>query len=325
MKKALAGVLLLSGITLAGCADETVASSTAGKISQEDIYEEMKAAGVPQVLQQMHLEDVLEDDYGDTVSEEDVQAAFDAEVERFGGEAGLEYALMSENLTAEQYKENIHLNLLVEQAVLAATEFSEEEIEQAYEEYQPAVTAQHILVPEEEQAQKLIQELNDGADFSELAQEHSQDPGTAAQGGEITFTTGEMVPEFEEAAFALEEGEMTSEPVQTDYGYHIIQMNEKPEKGSLEEERDTIEEMLVEERMTDSQYVLSVLSDIVQESNIIINDDDLTDAMEAYMPLPEVDESEQTDPAGEADTSEPAETEDEQTDTSEEGTDTSEE
>ncbi len=69
--------------------------------------------------------------------------------------------------------------------------------------------------------------VEDGEDFATLAREHSQDPGTAARGGDMGFFgTGDMVPPFEEAAFALEPGEV-SEPVETRDGYHLIQLEER--------------------------------------------------------------------------------------------------
>jgi len=240
-----------------------------------------------------------------------------------GGAEAMNQAMMSENLTPEQYKENIRLNLLIEEAVKEHADFSEEDVQAAYDEYVPPVTASHILVQDEETANDLINQLNDGADFAELAQEHSIDPGTAQQGGEITFTTGQMVEPFEEAAFALEEGEMTQEPVQTTYGYHIIQMNEKPEKGSFEEERETVENMMLNERLSDSNFVHEALSQVVQDANVVINDDDLSGVLQAYMPQPETE-----DTSDETDTSEETETdtsEEGTTDTSEETTDTSEE
>lgn len=291
MKKAVAGVILLSGLALAGCSDKTVASSTAGKISQDAFYEKMKESVGSQVLQQMLLEDVLEKKAGDSVKKEDIDKAYKEEIDRFGGEEGLNYALMSQGMTLDQYKDNIRLNLLVKEVIREKTDFSEDEIKQAYEEYQPEVTASHILVEDKEEAVKLIQELKDGSDFAELAKEHSTDTGTAEQGGEVTFTTGEMVPEFEEAALKLKEGEITQEPVQSDYGYHIIKMIEKPEKGTFEEEKEGITDQLLEEKMSDSEYVHSILSDVVKESNIIINDKDLSGAMDAYKPLPEPESS----------------------------------
>lgn len=318
MKKAIAGVLLLSGLVLSGCTDQTVASSTAGKISQDQLYDKMKDAVGTQVLQQMLLEDVLKKDSGNAVSDKDVDAAFNVEVERFGGEASLSYALMSEGMTIDQYKENIHLNLLVKEAVKKAAGFTDDELKQAYDEYEPAATAAHILVTEEEKAKELTEQLNDGADFAELAQENSEDTGSAAQGGEVTFSKGEMVPEFEEAALALKEGEMTKEPVKSSYGYHIIKMISKPEKGTFDEERDVLLDQLVEEKMADSEFVHTVLSDIVKKSNIIINDEDLSTAMDSYKPLPAQSDSD----SGAATDSEMIEEDEETNDTTEDSSTT---
>ncbi len=291
MKKALAGVILLSGLALSGCTDQTVASSTAGKISEDAFYNKMKETVGNQVLQQMLLQDVLEKHAGDSVTDKLVEDTLEEEIERFGGKEALEYALVSQGMTLDQYKENIRLNLLVEDAVKKDATFTDEEINAAYEAYQPTVTAAHILVSEEEVATDLIERVNNGEDFGELAMEFSEDDGSAQQGGEVSFSTGEMVPEFEEAALALDEGELTQEPVQSSYGFHIIKMIDKPEKGTLEEEKETIETMLIEQKLSDGEYVQSVLSNIVKDANIQINDDDLKNAMDAYLPLPEAEET----------------------------------
>lgn len=83
------------------------------------------------------------------------------------------------------------------------------------------VTAQHILVKDEETALKVIDALNDGAAFEDMIDEYNLDPGQE-RGSSYTFTYGEMVEEFEKAAFALEVDKYTKEPVATAYGYHII-------------------------------------------------------------------------------------------------------
>jgi len=88
------------------------------------------------------------------------------------------------------------------------------------------VWARHILVSDEPTALTVIEKLNNGGDFAALAQEYSQDTGSAVNGGDLGwFGTGAMVPEFETAAFALEKtGDYTTAPVKSDFGYHIIQL-----------------------------------------------------------------------------------------------------
>ncbi len=84
------------------------------------------------------------------------------------------------------------------------------------------VRARHILVEEKAAAQSLIDKLDEGADFAQLAKENSIGP-SASQGGDLNyFSKEQMVPEFAEAAFALESGSYTAEPVQTQFGWHVI-------------------------------------------------------------------------------------------------------
>src|SRR5579863_4108481 len=91
------------------------------------------------------------------------------------------------------------------------------------------VRARHILVPTEEEAKAILAELKKGADFATLAKEKSKDPG-AAEGGDLGFFSKEqMVPEFAEVAFKLDKGQI-SDPVKTQFGWHIIQVEDKRTK-----------------------------------------------------------------------------------------------
>ncbi len=111
------------------------------------------------------------------------------------------------------------------------------------ENYSDQVRARHILISTvdqatnqpleadaiaaaKEKAEALLERAKDGEDFATLATENTEDPGSKETGGEYTFGRGQMVPEFEEAAFNLEEGEI-SDLVATSYGYHIIKLEEK--------------------------------------------------------------------------------------------------
>ncbi|MWB76757.1 peptidylprolyl isomerase [Pseudooceanicola sp. 216_PA32_1] len=125
---------------------------------------------------------------------------------------------------------------------------TEDEIEAAYSEKyssaEPEVEyrAAHILVETEDEAKKLIEELDNGADFAELAKEHSTGP-SGPNGGDLGwFGKGMMVPEFETAVAEMEPGAHSATPVKTQFGWHVIMLNETREKSApkLEEVRDEI-------------------------------------------------------------------------------------
>jgi len=97
------------------------------------------------------------------------------------------------------------------------------------------VHVRHILVATEDEAKTVVERLQAGEDFAALAKELSQDTGTSEDGGDLGwFPRGQMVTEFEDAAFALEPGQ-TSDPVQTSYGYHIINLIERDANRALDE------------------------------------------------------------------------------------------
>jgi peptidyl-prolyl cis-trans isomerase C len=92
---------------------------------------------------------------------------------------------------------------------------------------QEEVRARHILVKTEEEAKQIIADLDAGKDFIEIAKEKSTDPNKTEGGDLGYFTKGRMVPEFEEVAFALEKGAYTKTPVKTQFGFHVIRLEDK--------------------------------------------------------------------------------------------------
>jgi peptidyl-prolyl cis-trans isomerase D len=118
-------------------------------------------------------------------------------------------------LNEEQYQKLFETGLLRTKLIDAVTADLPREEEQVW--------ARHILVSDLETANQVIERLNNGEDFGELAAELSEDTGSGANGGDLGwFGRGQMVPEFEEVAFDLKVGEI-SEPVESQFGYHIIQ------------------------------------------------------------------------------------------------------
>jgi peptidyl-prolyl cis-trans isomerase C len=113
------------------------------------------------------------------------------------------------------------------------------------------VKARHILVKTAEEAVKLISELDGGAKFEDLAGKHTTDPSGKDSGGDLGyFGAGMMVPEFEKAAFETVVGAYTKTPVQTQFGFHIIKVEDKRAKAAppLEQVKDQVKSLLLREK-----------------------------------------------------------------------------
>ena len=111
------------------------------------------------------------------------------------------------------------------------------------------VHARHILVADEAEAKKIIAELKKGGDFAALAKKYSTDPG-GAQGGDLGFfRKEEMVPEFANAAFAMKPGEISSVPVHTQFGWHVIKLEERrtAPPPSFEQSHDQLRQKMIQE------------------------------------------------------------------------------
>lgn len=140
---------------------------------------------------------------------------------------------------------------------------TEERLRQQYDERNAArtpaveVRARHILLKTEDEAIAVIEELDGGAEFEQLAKDKSTGP-SAAQGGDLGyFTEDQMVKEFSEAAFAMEPGETSSAPVQTSFGWHVIKIEDRRETAPPSFE-DSVEEMR-------NEVAQQIVSDIVEE------------------------------------------------------------
>lgn len=183
-----------------------------------------------------------------------------AEIDQFYKANGTRYA------HPEQKKVNYLLADLA--TIRSQMKISEAELRSQYEKSKEtfksgdSVRAQHILIrldqgatPEQDAAAKkkaegLVAQLRGGADFAALAKANSDDPGSAANGGDLGFfTRGQMVPEFENAAFGQQPGQV-GDPVKSQFGYHIIKVVEKRAEGyrSFEEVQEELRQRLVDER-----------------------------------------------------------------------------
>lgn len=112
------------------------------------------------------------------------------------------------------------------------------------------VHARHILVDNEADAKKIIGQLKGGADFAALAKQYSKDPSGAQQGGDLGFfKKDEMVPEFAAAAFAMQPGQVSQNPVHSQFGWHVIQVVERRRASapSFADARDELRQRMIQE------------------------------------------------------------------------------
>lgn len=113
------------------------------------------------------------------------------------------------------------------------------------------VHARHILVKTKEEADAIIKKLDGGEDFQKLANENTTDPSGKTSGGDLGFFgPGQMVPEFEKAALALEIGAYSKEPVQTQFGWHIIKVEDKraQQPPAFDTVKDQVRSLLIREK-----------------------------------------------------------------------------
>jgi parvulin-like peptidyl-prolyl isomerase len=162
--------------------------------------------------------------------------------ERHGGsDKKYREELKSQGLTEEQAKDIIRANLIQEAVfnkVTADVKVSDKEARAYYEknktQYGTADTrvVRHVLVKQKALADRLYNELKAGGNWNAIAKRHSQDPASKNQGGRMTATKGQLVPEFEKTAFSIVTN-VVSRPVKTQYGWHIIQPLGKVKKGTV--------------------------------------------------------------------------------------------
>jgi parvulin-like peptidyl-prolyl isomerase len=219
----------------------------------------------------------------------EIRAEFAEANSQLDGQMGsLDDLVKQLGITKEEFRESVRDSLAIEQLLVErGMEYpTEEEVKSLYEENKDAfqrpaqVNARHILITVDanadekawEEAQKRAMEVRkkataEGADFAKLAQENSEGP-TATKGGDLGwFGQGSMVPEFEKTVFALEKGEI-SEPIRTQFGWHVIKKVDEREAGQVdfEEVEPQLESRLRNQRV--QQAVQGLLTSLRSEKEI---------------------------------------------------------
>ena len=297
-KKFLAGaVTLLAAATLAACsssADKDIITMKGSTISVSEFYDQVKYnSQAQQVLLSMIIGDVFEKEYGDKVSAQEVDDAYNDMAEQYGD--SFASALASAGLTEETYKDQIRTNKLVEYAVKKAAEkeLTDDAYKSAYEAYTPEVTARIIRLDDETKAKEVLASAQaEGADFAQLAKDNSTDIDTKDDGGKITFdSSSTTVPtEVKTAIFALDAcivGESVISFLDTSTyttSYYVVKLESKTEKSdNWKDYKDKLKEIILAEKQADSTFVSNVIKTALQDANVKVKDSAFQNLLSQYI------------------------------------------
>jgi foldase protein PrsA len=240
--------------------EEVVAKVGSKSISKEDLYTTLVDQYGEAALDTLIAEKIVELESKEkeiTVKKSEMEEELQTIQDSYGDEEAFNEALASSGASLDSVKENIKTYLLTEKLLQDRISISDDQVKEYFEENKDSfaqeeqVEASHILVEDEETAKEVKEKLDNGGDFAELAKEYSTDTSNAESGGELGFfAKGEMVTEFDEKAFAMKKGEI-SEPVKTEFGYHIIKVTDKKEakEAVLDEHKEEVKDLLFDQAL----------------------------------------------------------------------------
>lgn len=297
-KKILAGaVTLFAAVTLAACsngASKDIVTMKGNTIDVSEFYERVKTKQqAQQELLSMVIEYVFEKEYGDKVSAKEVDEAYDKMSEQYG--ESFVAALTSAGMTQESYKQQIRANKLVEVAVKEAAEkeLTDEKYKEAYDAYTPEVTAQIIQLSDEAKANEVLAQAQaEGADFAQLAKDHSLDAATKENGGTVKFdSTSTTVPEeVKTAIFALNNDQVGASVVKSinlsnyQVSYYVVKLNTKSEKAAdWKEYKDTLKDSFIKSKQNDPTFVKNVISETFKKANVKVKDQAFQSILSQYI------------------------------------------
>lgn len=254
---------------------EVVATANGEKIYKDDLYDAMLSAGGQDTLNQLISKVLIIQEarrQGIEISDEEAEQELNGFKDELG--AYFDQFLEQSNLTKEQLKEELKVNLYAKKMAMEQIEISDKDLETYFEENKEKfdipeqVEARHILVETREEAEDILSKLQAGGDFAALAKEHSLDNNNKDTGGNLgLFPKGIMESAFEEAAFTLPKGGV-SQPVETRHGFHVIEvLNHQPAREvTFEEVKEEVEQQKMDQLIP--SQVQTILTSLWDEANI---------------------------------------------------------
>ncbi|ATW28780.1 foldase [Candidatus Formimonas warabiya] len=256
-------LLMILGMVVAlgsACSNEVVARVDGDPVTKEELYDSLVKQNGQEVLDSLIADKIREKEVQKnkvSVTDKEIEEEVQKLTDQYGGQEAFNQTLAMYGLSLDDVKKDVKSSMEVKKLLEPQISISEEEINNYFTEnkaqfaQQEQVQVRHILVESEDTAKEVKAKLAAGGDFAELAKKYSIDTSNKDQGGELGFISrGQMVAEFEEAAFSLGVGKI-SDPVKTEYGYHIIQVENRKEAqdGKLADHKDEIKDTLLNEKI----------------------------------------------------------------------------
>ena len=310
-------LLLIVAFITTGCGKETdlkngakvAVSVDSGKFTASEYYDEIKTDNISKLVNMID-KSIFEKKYKKSNEEDEAVKKQINQIKQYYGKDestyknvlqsyfGVESESELEDSLRLEYKKNLAVKDYIKKNI------KDDEIQKYYNENTYGqVKASHILISSKvkdnatdeektkaenkakKKAEKIIKQLNEEADFKELAKKYSNDDATASNGGDLGyFNLDDMTEEFSNAVKKLNKDEYTKEPVKTTYGYHIILKTGEKDKPKLKKVKSDIIDKLTEQKLNNSKTLYyETLMDIRNENGIKWNDDTLKKAYEDYM------------------------------------------
>lgn len=270
-------VVLIKPPFAKGGSSEAVATVNGEKITKDKLYGALVKVGGTQTLDNLISETLLNQELskkGLKVAQADIDKEKKFIKKQYGDEETFQSALMQSGMSEEDFNDQMEMQAKLRKLLEPEVKVTDEDVKKYFEENKASydtpeeVKASHILVATKEEAEDILKQLKNGADFAKLAKEKSTDPGSKDQGGDLGyFPRGKMAKEFEDTAFKLKDGELSG-VVKTDLGYHIIKRTgyKAAHAATLDEKKADIKEQLIFQQLM--QKAPTWLADIKAKAKI---------------------------------------------------------
>lgn len=272
-----------------------IATVNGQAISRADFDHKLEStAAAKQTLNQL-VQQALVDQYARDkkidVSQDDIKKRED-EIRKRYPPGQFEQMVKQQGLTEQDVQQILRGSLVLEKAVAPQVHVSEADIKAYFDKNHAQfdkpeqVKARHILVADANTAKQVLAKLKAGGSWDQLAKQYSTDPSSKDKGGDLGyFGRGQMVPQFQDAAFNAKVGQIVG-PVKSPFGFHVIQVTDKkpPQKATLASTHDQIKQQLTQQQLGQQEPLL--INQLRSSANIQVFDDRYKDAFPQTQPSP---------------------------------------